>query len=79
MPVQDALWSFDLNELKTNNALYDPATRTYRLQLGDLPAWAVDLGGDKGNASGGSIYAELTMLGLNDQMVTVSGRAVLRR
>jgi hypothetical protein len=79
VPTQDALWSFDLNDLKTNNAMYDPATRTYRLQLGKLPAWTQELGSEKGNTSSGSIYAELTMLGLNDQTVTVSGRAVLRR
>jgi hypothetical protein len=37
--VQESRWSVDLNDLDLNAALYDPASRTYRVQLGDLPAW----------------------------------------
>ncbi len=32
-------WDVDLLDLTTNAAAYDPATRTYRLQLGGLPDW----------------------------------------
>lgn len=37
--VQDLRWDIDLADLSRNAALYDPATRTYRLPLGNLPGW----------------------------------------
>ncbi len=36
---QGRRWDVDLLDLTTNAAAYDPATRTYRLQLGGLPDW----------------------------------------
>lgn len=32
-------WVVDLGDAEQNAALYDPSTRTYRLNLRDLPAW----------------------------------------
>lgn len=37
---QELSWELDLRDLELNAALFDPATRSYRLQLGGLPAWA---------------------------------------
>ena len=77
--TEDALWRFDLNNLKTNRTLYDPATRTYRLQLIELPAWVVEMGSGTGSAASGSIVAELTMVGVDGQTIVVRGRETLRR
>jgi len=33
-------WVIDLRDPETNALYFDPATRTYRVQLRDLPAWA---------------------------------------
>ncbi len=38
--VQDLRWDVDLTDLDRNAALFDPATRTYRLPLQDVPDWA---------------------------------------
>lgn len=38
--TQELSWELDLRDLDLNAALFDPATRTYRLQLGGLPGWA---------------------------------------
>ena len=40
--VQDLAWDIDLSDLDRNASLYDPATRTYRLQLQDPPAWVAE-------------------------------------
>lgn len=77
--TEDAVWNFDLNSLTTNDTLYDPATQTYRLHLVDLPEWAVSLGSAKGSSSSGSIVAELTMVGVDEQTIVVRARSVLRR
>jgi len=77
--TEDAVWNFDLNSLTTNNTLYDPATRTYRLQLVDLPVWAIEMGSSKGGSASGSIVAELTMVGVDEQTIVVRARSVLRR
>ncbi len=37
---QELSWDLDLRDLELNAALFDPATRSYRLQLGGLPGWA---------------------------------------
>lgn len=50
---QELAWRLDLNDAETNATLYDPATRTYRIQLGGLPAWVeplVDRRGESGRA-----------------------------
>ena len=38
--TQELSWQLDLRDLELNASLFDPATRSYRLQLGGLPAWA---------------------------------------
>jgi hypothetical protein len=38
--VQELRWDVDLTDLDRNAALFDPATRTYRLPLQDVPEWA---------------------------------------
>lgn len=37
--VEVSRWDLDLTNLDDNAALFDPATRTYRLQLAGGPAW----------------------------------------
>lgn len=41
MERQERSWEIDLNDLEKNSLLFDPATRTYRLSLRDLPDWLV--------------------------------------
>lgn len=36
---QELVWEVDLSDLEQNARLYDPPTRTYRLQLTSLPHW----------------------------------------
>jgi len=38
---QELTWRDDLTDLSRNVRLWDPATRTYRVPLGQLPTWAV--------------------------------------
>lgn len=38
--IQELRWDVDLSDLERNAALFDPATRTYRLPLQDVPEWA---------------------------------------
>jgi hypothetical protein len=46
MEVQEREWSVtDMADPEGNSALFDPATRTYRVQLGGLPDWAEVLAG----------------------------------
>lgn len=40
LQTQELTWELDLRDLELNAALFDPATRSYRLQLGGLPVWA---------------------------------------
>jgi hypothetical protein len=35
------MWEVDMRDPASNALYYDPATRTYRVQLRDLPDWAV--------------------------------------
>ena len=78
MPEQNAQWTFDLNEIAVNQLLYDPATRTYRLQLGNLPPWVSELGTATDRAGRGTIMAELTTVGAEMERYTISGEATLR-
>ncbi len=48
--VQELRWDVDLTDLDRNAALFDPATRTYRLPLQDVPEWA-----GTGSAPGGRL------------------------
>ena len=36
-------WDIDLSNLDTNAAMFDPATRTYRMQLTGAPDWLTEL------------------------------------
>ncbi len=36
----ERMWAIDMRDPETNALYFDPATRTYRVQLRDLPAWA---------------------------------------
>jgi hypothetical protein len=36
-------WDIDLSNLETNAAMFDPATRTYRMQLTGAPDWVAEL------------------------------------
>lgn len=40
---QSAVWSIDLSDPGENQLRFEPATRTYRLPLKDLPAWVESL------------------------------------
>lgn len=35
-------WELDLSNWELNASLYDKATRTYRIQLGEIPAWLAE-------------------------------------
>ncbi len=48
--VQELVWDIDLNNLERNAAWFDPVTRTYRVRLTGLPAWAERIA--TGEASG---------------------------
>lgn len=37
----ERMWEVDMRDPASNALYYDPATRTYRVQLRDLPDWAV--------------------------------------
>lgn len=39
----DQTWELDLSNWELNSSLYDKATRTYRIQLGEIPAWLAEL------------------------------------
>ncbi len=39
----EARWDIDLTDASVNSALFDPVTRTYRVQLGGLPLRAVPM------------------------------------
>ncbi len=36
----ERVWAVDMRDPETNALYFDPATRTYRVQLRDLPSWA---------------------------------------
>jgi hypothetical protein len=60
---QSQRWDIDLSDLATNAAMFDPATRTYRMQLTGVPAWVgggVSTDGARGRTM---IQATLTMPG----------------
>jgi len=40
---QSAVWTIDLTDASENQLRFEPATRTYRLALKDLPAWVDSL------------------------------------
>ncbi len=38
----ERMWEVDMRDPEANALYYDPATRTYRVQLRDLPAWVAE-------------------------------------
>jgi hypothetical protein len=42
--TQELKWPTNLSDLKTNAALFDPPTRTYRLPLENAPDWVAGTG-----------------------------------
>lgn len=58
---QDASWDIDLTDLELNASLYDPVTRTYRVQLGGLPGWVEGvIDGASGSPRGVIVRVALT-------------------
>jgi hypothetical protein len=53
-------WDVDLADLEKNAALFDPATRTYRLPLQDVPAWA-----ESGSAPGERLRLRVVLVTVN--------------
>jgi len=43
LDVQEVRWDVAMTDPEVNSSLYDPATRTYRVALGRLPAWVEEL------------------------------------
>jgi hypothetical protein len=41
---ESAVWTIDLTDARENQLRFEPATRTYRLPLKDLPAWVESRG-----------------------------------
>lgn len=60
---QSARWDIDLSDLATNAAMFDPATRTYRMQLTGVPAWAAGGGSTEGSRGRTMIQATLAVPG----------------
>jgi hypothetical protein len=56
-----ATWVTDLSDLDTNDKMYDPATRTYRLSLRQLPAFVVESLGDASKRGGRSAVLRATL------------------
>ena len=77
-PEQNAQWTFDLYERAVNDLLYDPATQTYRLKLGNLPPWVAELATATDQAGRGTIMAELTTIGAEMERHTIRAEATLR-
>lgn len=44
----ERMWEVDMRDPEANALYYDPATRTYRVQLRDLPQWAQAQSGQGG-------------------------------
>ena len=63
--VEVSRWDPDLTNLDDNAALFDPATRTYRLQLAGGPAWLSGFisGAQPGNVRRAILQASLSSLG----------------
>lgn len=60
---QSQRWDIDLSDLGTNAAMFDPATRTYRMQLTGAPAWVAGGVSTDGSRGRTMIQATLTMPG----------------
>lgn len=56
-----AAWVTDLSDLDNNAKLYDPATRTYRLSLRQLPGFMVESLGDANRRGGRTAVLRATL------------------
>lgn len=56
-------WRFDLSNLDRNKDLFDPATRTYHVPLGELPGWVRRMAGEGGASGQIRMRAALTVDG----------------
>ncbi len=81
--VQLAKWEVNLSDLARNTALFDPATRTYRIQLTGVPEWVARLaaGGEaaKGLASGVTLQATLSVVGPDGRVADLKDEFVVQR
>jgi hypothetical protein len=71
---QELVWDVDLQDLGLNAALFDPSTRTYRVVLGQLPAWATEMV----QAGGRSVTLVAVLITRDPDGETVSLRDVYR-
>lgn len=75
-------WDIDLSDLRTNASMFDPATRTYRMQLTGVPAWVGGGGGAAGSdvpdGSRGRTLIQATLTQLGNAPV-LSAEAILER
>ena len=71
--VQRLVWDIDLSDLDANGRMFDRVTRTYRVQLVDLPSWVEEYAGADRRDPGRSLTLRATLT-LDDGQ----GRRVLR-
>lgn len=77
LETQELVWEVDLSDLDLNVRLYDPATRTYRLQLSDLPGW-ITVGDQEGADRRVRLNVVLTTTGPQGVQVVLEDAYVLR-
>lgn len=81
--VQLAKWEINLADMAKNAALFDPATRTYRVQLTGVPEWIgrLAVGGDaaKGLVSSVTIQATLSIVGPDGRVADLKDEFVVQR
>lgn len=81
--IQLAKWEVNLSDLTRNTALFDPATRTYRIQLTGVPEWVARLaiGGEaaKGLAPGVTLQATLSVVGSDGRVADLKDEFVVQR
>jgi len=73
---QELRWDVDLSDLTLNARLYDPATRTYRLPLRDLPPW-LTINERGGPAQRVRLRVVLTTTGADGAALTLAGDLVM--
>jgi len=81
--VQLAKWEINLSDMTKNAALFDPATRTYRVQLTGVPEWIgrLAVGGDaaKGLVSSVTVQATLSIVGPDGRVADLKDEFVVQR
>lgn len=73
---RSAKWDIPLRDLELNNKLYDPATLTYRITLGHLPAW---LRNETGQDPEISVEATLRTTGPTGTLASLHDEYTMRR